>query len=273
MPLIGQLSAMPMLKAQLGADSVSYRQTGQGPAMVLLHGIGSASGSWLPLLSCAPAHQRVLAWDAPGYGLSSPLAEAQPSALDYAQRLWRWLDALAIGPAPITLVGHSLGALMAAAAAGMRPESVKRMVLLSPALGHAPATPEVRERKLNDRLAMLERLGPAGLARERGKAMLSARALPEQVGLVQHLMAAIDPGAYAQAARMLAHDDLRARLGQVTCPVVVASGQADAITPPEACKDLATSLGLPYVSLGEVGHACAIEAAEAVRALLFGEPT
>jgi pimeloyl-ACP methyl ester carboxylesterase len=61
---------------------------------------------------------RVLAWDAPGYGNSAPLAPmAMPGAADYAERLWAWLDAL--GPqaaAPLVLVGHSLGALMACAA-------------------------------------------------------------------------------------------------------------------------------------------------------------
>ncbi|MEY2781838.1 MAG: hypothetical protein RL307_1542 [Pseudomonadota bacterium] len=270
MPLIGQLRAMSLLKAQIGADWISYRQAGQGPALVLLHGIGSASGSWLHQLMTPPGHQQVLAWDAPGYGHSSALPMDQPTAEDYAKRMWQWLDAVTIHASPVTLVGHSLGALMAAAAAGLRPQSVKRLILLSPAQGYGHASVERRESKLKDRLSMLERLGPEGLARERGKAMLSPRALAEQISHVQHLMSAIDPRGYTQAARMLAHDDLKSRLAIVSCPTVVASGQADTITPPEGCIQLAQSLGLPYVSLGEVGHACAIEAADAVSALLSG---
>ena len=268
MPLIGQLRAMSLLKVQVGTDSISYRRAGQGPALVLLHGIGSASGSWLHQLTNPPAQQQVLAWDAPGYGQSSALAMDQPSAEDYAKRMWQWLDALSIPASPITLVGHSLGALMAAAAAGLRPQSVKRLILLSPAQGYGQASTELRESKLNDRLSLLARLGPVGLARERGKAMLSPRALPEQISHVQHLMAAIDPKGYTQAAHMLALDDLKSRLCLLSCPMVVASGQADTITPPEGCAKLAQSLGLPYVSLGDVGHACAIEAADAVTALL-----
>ncbi|RYP45888.1 hypothetical protein DL770_011387 [Monosporascus sp. CRB-9-2] len=61
---------------------------------------------------------RVLAWDAPGYGSSTPLADVAPRAADYAGRLQAWLAALDVTPDAI--VGHSLGALMASAATASR---------------------------------------------------------------------------------------------------------------------------------------------------------
>ena len=76
---------------------LSFRQAGAAvPTHVLLHGIGSASGSWQAQLDWAQDRSDVglLAWDAPGYGSSSPVAPAQPQAEDYAQRLWSWLDGL-----------------------------------------------------------------------------------------------------------------------------------------------------------------------------------
>jgi len=240
---------------------------------VLLHGIGSASASWLKQLlqahaALAPACH-VLAWDAPGYGDSDPLPMEAPSARDYAQQLWAWLDAVESDTShPLTLVGHSLGALMAASAALSRPERVARLVLLSPAQGYASATPEVREQKLADRLASLAELGPAGLAGKRAAAMLSRHASSEQVAFVEQVMAGIRPFGYAQAARLLAGGDLRADLRQVSCPVTIASGSADSITPAEGCRALALAVGAPYVSLGEVGHVCALEAAALVNQLI-----
>ena len=102
--------------------------------LVLLHGIGSGSGSWVRQLEAFGGERAVLAWDAPGYGHSAPVQPARPEAVDYGERLWAWLDALDLRQ-PVTLVGHSLGAIMAASAAGLQPARVRRLVLLAPAQG------------------------------------------------------------------------------------------------------------------------------------------
>ena len=120
--------------------------------------------------------------------------------------------------------------------------------------------------------ANLERLGPAGMAEHRGAAMLSAQADASLVVYVKSIMAAINPAGYTQAARLLAQADLDTLLAAVTCPVTVASGSADTITPAAACEGLADRVGAPYLSLGPVGHACALEAADAVNALLQATP-
>lgn len=159
-----QALASHPLRSMALADGarLSYREAGTASAVthVLLHGIGSASGSWVRQLDAAAGKPvRVLAWDAPGYGTSDPVQADWPRADDYAERLWAWLDALGV-QTPITLVGHSLGALMAGRAALLAPSRVQRLVLLSPAGGYGNADPAVREQKLRDRLATLERLGP-----------------------------------------------------------------------------------------------------------------
>jgi pimeloyl-ACP methyl ester carboxylesterase len=184
--------------------------------------------------------------------------------------MWAWLDALGFHQ-PLTLVGHSLGALMATAAAGEQSERVRSLVLLSPAAGYGQAAPELRQAKRDDRLHKLASLGPAGMAEQRGAAMLSPQAPFEMVAYVKATMARIHPAGYTQATHMLANADLASLLVQVRCPVTVACGEADTITPPAGCRALAQQAGLPeasYVSLGPVGHACALEAAPAVNALL-----
>ena len=249
------------------------------PTHVLVHGIGSASASWVMQLHAAAnapvgtSHPTfsVLAWDAPGYGASTPVVPERPHAEDYATRLWAWLDALG-GTQPVTLVGHSLGAIMVASAARMAPHRVNRLILLAPARGYLHAAPEERERKLHDRLNNLATLGPAGMAAKRGAAMLSSTATAVEVDFIQRVMAQINPTGYTQAAYLLANADVQGDLAHCPCPITVASGRADSITPEAACREVAASAGVPWVDLGNVGHACPLEAAQAVNQLL-GLPT
>lgn len=241
---------------------------------VLLHGIGSASASWVSQLDsttdAADTKSRsahVLAWDAPGYGASTPLLPDQPRAEDYAAQLWSWLDALGV-ELPLVLVGHSLGAIMAAKAARMFPQRVVRLVLLAPARGYQNAAPHERETKLKDRLNNLATLGPEGMANKRAYAMLSPDASPFQRAFIQHVMAQINPRGYTQAAYLLANSDLMDDVTHCRCPIDVASGSADNITPAEGCRDIAEKAGVKWINLGSVGHACPLEAASAVNSLL-----
>ena len=267
------LKGMTMHSAGTPGGTVHYRHAGGLPAAqathVLLHGIGSASASWVAQLHAASARAdcSVLAWDAPGYGDSTALQPAHPTAQDYAERLWAWLDALKV-TAPITLVGHSLGALMAARATTQAPQRVARLVLLSPARGYGNAPAAEREQKLADRLNNLQTLGPEGMARKRGAAMLSATASAQQVQFIQSVMAQIHPHGYTQASHMLSQGDLGADIAHVRCPVMVASGSADTITPMAACQAVAAQAHAAWTDLGAVGHACPLEAADAVTALL-----
>ncbi len=270
--LADRLQRFATARVTTPAGEVAFRQAGlgsHGVTHVLLHGIGSGSASWLMQLEAAAVnpHARVLAWEAPGYGHSSPVAPLQPDAGDYASRLWSWLDTMGVTDA-VTLVGHSLGALMAARAAVQCPDRVKQLVLLAPAQGYARASEEDRAKRLNDRLANLLALGPLGMAQKRGAAMLSPQAAPELVAYVQSVMAQVHVAGYTRASHLLSGGDLLTDLARLSCPIAVASGQADTITPAAACRQVAAAAGVPWTDLGDAGHACALDAPTAVNALL-----
>src|SRR3954464_3574746 len=136
------------------SKGISYRDTGAGPALVCLHGIGAASAGWILQLESLAGY-RLIAWDAPGYGESDFLGPEKPRAADYAQALHEFIDRLLLKD--IVLVGNSLGCLMAGAYAAAHGERVRSMILLGPAGGYA-SLPD-REERLLGRLAELDELG------------------------------------------------------------------------------------------------------------------
>ncbi len=278
-----RLQAHALQQVDTALGTVQYRHAGAPlpqTTHVLLHGIGSGSGSWLMQLDAATKSLRhdsaaqpanppigVLAWEAPGYGASTPVTPAEPLPRDYAARVWAWLDALGVTH-PITLVGHSLGALMAASAAAAQPARVSRLVLLAPAQGYGLTDAALRAQKRDDRLHALNTLGPQGMASKRGVAMVSSQASPEQLAFVQHIMAQVHPAGYTQATHMLSQGDVATDLQHSKLDLTIASGRADGITPMAGCQALAVRLGVPWLDLGDVGHACALEGADAVNAVL-----
>jgi pimeloyl-ACP methyl ester carboxylesterase len=280
MNLIEHLQSLPVHHAQMtyaGKQAVvCYREAGAklggDVPWVLLHGIGSGSASWVYQLDTAGATSgvRVVAWDAPGYADSTGLQASTPTAQDYAQTLWAWLDALGIDK--VRLVGHSLGCLMAASAARLQPGRIAALTLLAPAQGYGPAAPEVGSKMIQDRLGMLAQLGAEKLAQTRGPALLTPNANPEHVALAVHMMSRLHTAGYAQATHMLAHADiladLRAFSSASPVAVTVACGELDTITPAKACRALAQAVGAQYVSLGDVGHLCAVQASAQVNTLL-----
>jgi 2-hydroxymuconate-semialdehyde hydrolase len=112
---------------QLGRERIYLRDFGRGPALLLIHGYGSAHDTWAPLLSDLSRSYRVLAVDLPGFGRSDKYAgDYSPPAL--AQKLLDLLDQKGIKEAH--LVAHSWGSAIALAMALQRPERVRSLTLI-----------------------------------------------------------------------------------------------------------------------------------------------
>ncbi|MDE1168811.1 MAG: alpha/beta hydrolase [Pseudomonas sp.] len=235
----------------------AVREAGDGPVIVLLHGIGSGAASWLEVALQLSQGARVIAWDAPGYGDSTPLAPAAPTAEDYAARLLQTLDALNIERC--VLVGHSLGAITAAAFSQLYPQRVNRLVLLSPARGYGdPARETQRLQVRAKRLHSLETLGIPAMAEQRSSHMLSTRASAKALAWVRWNMARLNHQGYRQAIELLCGDDLL-RHTPLSVPCEVHCGEADSITTPETCHSLAKALGVSFTLIPDAGHASPIE--------------
>jgi len=259
----------PVRNVPVSDGLVSVRECGAGPVVVCLHGIGSGAASWLETAVLLASDARLIAWDAPGYGKSTPLMSEVPTAADYAQRLHALLDAMEIDSC--VLLGHSLGALTAAfsARAGSPLAArIKWLVLLDPTGGYgSPARAEARQRVHAERLDRLATLGIAGMAAQRSSRLVSENASELARQWVRWNMSRLNDHGYRQAIELLCGGDLLADLPPAM-PVRVACGSLDVVTPPAWCDEVARKCGVPLELIADTGHASYVEKPALVAAML-----
>ena len=149
--ILGQEKEIEVLGQQ-----IHYIEAGSGPTVVLLHGLGADSTTWLPTLPVLAPHFHVYALDQIGFGKSAkPMIPYRPRTL--VDFLAGFLDQLGIEKA--TLVGSSLGGWTATAFAIDHPARVDKLVLV----GAAGLAPRLWNGPIWDR-AWLEQLNPSTLA-------------------------------------------------------------------------------------------------------------
>lgn len=267
--LLDRRFAQRIVRLPSGA-SVAVREcgvSGDASAVVLLHGISSGAASWLHTAVRVAETARVIAWDAPGYGDSTPLPGGAPLDTDYAGRLHELLQVLDVRQC--VLVGHSLGALIACAYAhSLGASRVARVVLISPAGGYGAAEQAAaRERVRAERRAALQALGVSGLAERIPQRLLSSAADSAARAWVQWNTARLLPAGYLQAVELLCASDL-GNSRDLAMPVEVHCGDADIVTPPAACRAWADLYAAPFDLIDSAGHASPVEQPGAVARLI-----
>ncbi len=110
----------------VGDVSVRYKESGQGPAVVLLHGYGASADSWAPVQPHLARDHRVISIDLKGFGWTTrPDGDYSPAA--QATMVWGVLDQL--GVTDVAIVGHSWGSSVALSMAVAQPDRVRRVAL------------------------------------------------------------------------------------------------------------------------------------------------
>ena len=112
---------------QVQGMDVHYRDVGEGPVLILLHGMFSSLHTWEEWIDTLKEDFRVIALDAPNYGLTG----AHPKGMFkhiYSDFLNDFTDALGISEC--MLAGNSLGGWMSWEFAGRYPEKVKKVILI-----------------------------------------------------------------------------------------------------------------------------------------------
>lgn len=231
---------------------------GAGQTVLCLHGIGSAARSFDPLVARLPTDWRVVCWEAPGYAGSTPLGAAWPVASDYAERLHYIAERLELDQP--RLIGHSLGALIAAAFAVRYPEKLSRLVLMSCALGHGAPVGGPLSEAAQARLTDLELMGAETFALRRAPGLVhEPERHPVIVQQVYQNMRRVELGGYGQAARMLSSGRLLDDVAQLRVPTSVLVGAHDTITPIAAnravYRTIPEAMRQGFSIVGNCGHA------------------
>jgi 3-oxoadipate enol-lactonase len=231
--------------------SLSAYRTGQGPALLLLHGIGSSRTGWDHQISRLKGSFTCIAPDMPGYGDSPDPAETGLDAI--AQGLAAVLDG---GSAHV--IGVSFGALAALALARTYPSLVKSLVLADATLGKGREPNRDRERWLMHRRALAGNLASRSL--ERAGEIAAPGAPVEVIQEIAAHMRRARPAGYLAVAQAILETDAMPWLDKIKQPALVICGEQDSVTGLAVSEALAKHL--PRAKLVEIagaGHAPHIE--------------
>jgi len=237
-----------------------YAVAGDGPPLVLVHGLGGTIENWRALAPPLATRHRVLVPDLPGHGRSSVLPEAR--SLDaLAEAVLAVADAEEIRPA--VWIGHSLGGGVALRAAALRSDVVRGLVLVAAAgIGSASRAAHVT-------LAVLGVARPGRLiapyrhawARSRlgRRAAFGWWGVADPDALEPELAEAflVGPAHHTdtrQAGRALLASDPRLELDRVTCPCLCLWGARDNWVRLQDGMEYARRLRAPLRTIAGCGH-------------------
>ncbi len=221
-----------------GAELVYEDTGGDGPPVVLVHGLGgSAYVWWAQLAALRVEGYRAIALDQRGAGRSSD-APGPYSVEGWAADVESLLDAIGVESA--ALAGHSVGCMIAQHAALRLGERATALALCGGAVqwpeGYGPGFDE------RARLARAGRMDEnAEAVAERGLTDRCRAERPEVHGLLVALVASNRPDAYAEWALATGAGSMR-DLADVACPVLAFAGDQDQVTPLALSKEIADTV-------------------------------
>jgi pimeloyl-ACP methyl ester carboxylesterase len=240
---------------------IAFERRGEGPPLILLHGyVGDSRATWHGQLDALCDAFTVVAWDAPGAGLSSDPPE-RFALRDYADCLNGFVDALGLGRPHV--VGLSFGGGLALELYRRHPALPRTLVLASAYAGWAGSLPpEVVEQRLQQVLQLAD-LPPDQFVRAVTPTMFSGSASAEMVKEFAANVSGFHPAGLRAMARSFAEADLRDVLSRIDVPTLLLYGDNDVRAPLNVAEHLHAAIPRSrLVVLSGVGHLINIEAAE-----------
>lgn len=251
---------MPVTKDSVDVDGlrIAYRRAGNGPPLVLLHGIYGDSRYWLPQLEQLADRYTVVAWDAPGAGDSDDPPESH-TFVEYADCLAGLIRTLDLGRSAICALSYSGG--IALELHRRHRDLMARLVLVGAYAGWAGSLPaEAVERRLQRALAQADRGGEAA-AREFVPELFAESAEAKLVEKAIAMSASFHPAGLRVMARASAAADLREVLPEVAVPTLVIHGREDRRSPLAVSEALHAAIpGSRLAVVEEAGHMTNLEA-------------
>ena len=235
-------------------DGMTVDSEGEGPPIVMLHGLGGTSNSFQAMVPPL-AGFRIVRPDLPGAG-RSPMPAQQITVGFLVEAVENATAHLGVSRAHI--VGHSFGTLIAQHFAASRPERVASLTLFGPILEPQDAA----RARLRDRAATARNEGMCTVADQlTGSALASATANdnPVAVAFVRESHMRQDAEGFARSCEALALAE-KADHRLIDCPTLIVTGDEDAVGPASIAQELADKIGnAKAVILHRCGHWAPIE--------------
>ncbi len=238
-----------------GTVRLAFEEEGDGPPLLLVHGLAYCRLGWGPAAALLAERFRVVRFDNRGVG-DSDVPRGPYSVGLLASDAVAVLDAAGVERASV--VGVSLGGLVAQALAASYPERVERLVLVGSTRGgigsHGPPHPSLLL------LAQAPALERDELLRRLVANALSPRTLADRPELLEEILAyrrrrAPRLGAWLSQAAAGAWFGLAGRAGSIAAPTLVLHGGADSVMDVRNGRLLASSIpGAELLVFEDAGH-------------------
>ncbi len=253
----------------VGPHRIHVLTVGDGPPIVLLHGLGGSLMTWQGVADAISQHKRVILVDLPGHGGSSA---PDPGECDYSPAALASAIADAIGAVcdePVVIAGHSLGGAIAALIAIASPHLVAALVLIDPAGASEDTDPEL--------LRLIEADATDAGSREILELFFHDPTLVTSTGVAEHSRMLSQPGVHA-AVRAVARSsfdgaaqrlDIRDLLADIDVPVLVIWGAEDRVFDVSHARVLSLAVPDAQVEIvADAGHVPHLERPDEVVTLI-----
>ncbi|MDB6001850.1 MAG: alpha/beta hydrolase [Rhizobacter sp.] len=237
---------MPYLNA--GASRLYHEVHGEGPPVVLLHGVGGNHASWFHQFSALRERFTLIAIDARGFGNSEDVEGLGRSA--FMSDLALVLDALELPR--VSIVAQSMGGGTAASFTCQYPRRVRSLVLADTLVGiELPAAIQPFMKEVSEKgmaLTQLQRvLGPTFSAREPAMSALYL-ALASFNSVNVRTLTGTQP------------KSTTAQLSASGVPILFIAGEEDVLFPPRAIQAVQAEVaGSAYAEIAQAGHSAYFE--------------
>ena len=243
---------------------ITYREKGEGPPLVFLHGINIHSGIWGYQFDHFAKSYRVIAWDAPSYGGSAP-REAEVGV--YAGALNELLGALGVETA--ILVGHSMGGIIAGGVACRYPERIKALVVSCTHTGAAKPKGQPLLDRYQQRIDERGKYEPLDYGRLQAAKMTTDATPKELTEGIAVIVSETSGESFANNARMGQEADNRDGLKRLEAPTMIINGAGDRLGPSDGQKTLLATLPNAHqIVFEQCGHSPYLEDPAAYNAAL-----
>ncbi len=245
----------------MAAVSSAYSMCGEGPALFMVHGIGSRRATWAPLAEHLQSDFLCVSYDLRGHG-ESPVPPTPYTLDDLVADLEALRERLGIERAHI--IGHSLGGMIGPAYAWAFPERVLSLGLLSTAAGRTAED----SAKVQAVVGAMERDGVAPVldtlvARWYTDDFIARR--PDAVEARKRQVVETPPDVFLSVFHIYAETEMAPWLHELNHPALVLTGELDGGCNPRLNTLIANTLpNAELVILDGLKHSILVEAPDRV---------